>query len=65
MENTLSHSKTSDKMKDASSDDSVTISISISLWWSIFLRCRSKKMISKGTNVREKIDCFVELIDIN
>ena len=47
MENTLSFSNTSAKMNFASSDCSATISMSNSLSLLYFLRCLSKKMISK------------------
>ena len=55
-------SNTSAKMNFASSDCSATISMSNSLSWLYFLRCRSKKMISKD----ELVNHFVELLtDIN
>ena len=47
MENTPSFFNTSAKMNFVSSDCSATISMSNSLSWLYFLRCRSKKMISK------------------
>ena len=58
IENTPLFSNTSDKMKDASFDDSAMISISISLWCWNFLGCHSKKIISKDTNVRENNRSF-------
>jgi len=62
MENTPSFSNTSAKMNFASSNCSATISMSNSLSWLYFLRCRSKKMISK----EESVNHFVELLtDIN
>ena len=62
MENTPSFSNTSAKMNFASSDCSATISMSNNLSWLYFLRCRSKKMISK----EESVNHFVKLLtDIN
>ena len=62
MENTPSFSNTSAKMNFASSDSSATIFMSNSLSWLYFLRCRSKKIISK----EESVNYFVELLtDIN
>ena len=62
IENTPSFSNTSAKTNFASSDYSATISMSNSLSWLYFLRCRSKKMISK----EESVNHFVELLtDIN
>ena len=62
MKNTPSFSNTSVKMNFASSDCSATISMSNSLSWLYFLRCRSKKMISK----EKSVNYFVELLtDIN
>ena len=62
MENTLSFSNASAKMNFASSDYSATISLSNCLSWLYFLRCRSKKMISK----EESVNHFVKLLtDIN
>ena len=58
MENTPSFSNTSAKMNFASSDYSATISMSNSLSWLYFLRCRSKKMISK----EESVNYFVGLL---
>jgi hypothetical protein len=53
------------KMKAASSSCNHLISMSNSLWRSNFLRCHSRKMISIGTNVRQIVDHFVGLTDIN
>ena len=62
MENTPSFFNTSAKMNFASSDCSATISMSSSLSCLNFLRCRSKKMISK----EELVNHFIELLtDIN
>ena len=62
IENTPSFSNISVKMNFASSNCSATISMSNSLSWLYFLRCRSKKMISKD----ESVNYFVELLtDIN
>ena len=62
MENTPSFSNTSAKMNFASSNWSVTISMSNSLSWLYFLRYCSKKMIYK----EESVNHFVEwLTDIN
>jgi hypothetical protein len=62
MENTPSFSNTSAKMNFATSDCSAMISMSNSLSWLYFLRCHSKKMVSK----EESVDHFVELLtDIN
>jgi hypothetical protein len=62
MENTPSFSNTSAKMNFATSDCSAMISMSNNLSWLYFLRCHSKKMVSK----EELVDHFVELLtDIN
>ena len=62
IENTPSFSNTSAKMNFASSDYSATISMSNSLSWLYFLRCCSKKIISKEKSENH----FVELLtDIN
>jgi hypothetical protein len=58
MENYPSLLNTSDKMNLAISNCSPLISMSNSLSWLYFLRCRSKKIVSK----EEPVDHFVELL---
>jgi hypothetical protein len=54
-------------MKAASFDDNAMISICNNLWCLNFLRCHSKKMISKGTHVREnsKSFCWIDRYNWN
>jgi hypothetical protein len=58
MENVPLNSKHSDRMKVASSDECVKISMSNNLRGLNFLHCHSKKMISKCTNVRDNSRSF-------
>ena len=65
MENTPSFFNTSAKMNFASSDCSATISMSNSLLWLYFLRCHSKKMISKEELVNHFVKSFYRSIRLS